>query len=63
MGRFLLDGRNSLSFDDAMRQFQEFEYGSVFLDCWKQMLDFCRKGKAFTHECKLINNTCKELVV
>jgi len=61
MGRFLLDGRNSLSFDDAMRLFQEFEYGSVFRDCWKQMLDFCKQGKAFAHERKLINNTCQEL--
>ncbi|KIM55066.1 hypothetical protein SCLCIDRAFT_30673 [Scleroderma citrinum Foug A] len=61
MGRFLLDGRNPLSFDDAMRQFQDFDYGAVCPDCWRQMLDFCKQGKAFTHERRLIDNTCQEL--
>jgi len=61
MGRFLLDGRNPLSYTDAMQQFQEFDYGDVCPDCWRQMLDFCKQGKAFAHEPALIDRTAREL--
>lgn len=61
MGRFLLDGRNPLSYADAMQQFQQFDYGRVCPDCWRHMLDFCKTEKAFLHEDTLIEATCQDL--
>lgn len=63
MGQFLLDGHNPLPYADAMKQFQEFDYGNVSLDCWRQMIDFCKQGQAFSHEPTLIDRTAQELVV
>ncbi|KAI6003446.1 hypothetical protein F5J12DRAFT_837913 [Pisolithus orientalis] len=61
MGRSLLDGRNPLSYADAMQQFQQVDYGRVCPDCWRHMLDFCKSEKAFIHERVLIEATSQDL--
>ncbi|KAI6141429.1 hypothetical protein BKA82DRAFT_1005798 [Pisolithus tinctorius] len=61
MGWFLLDGRNPLSYADAMQQFQEVDYGRVYPDCWRHILDLCKSEKAFVHERMLIEATSQDL--
>ncbi|KAI6151498.1 hypothetical protein BKA82DRAFT_1006369 [Pisolithus tinctorius] len=61
MGRSLLDGRNPLSYADAMQQFHQVDYGRVCPDCWRHMLDFCKSEKAFIHERILVEATSQDL--
>lgn len=61
MGRYLLDGRNPLPYNEALEQFQELDYGHVHPDCWRIMLDFIKTEKAFRHEGILIEGTAQEL--
>ena len=61
MGRFLLDGRNPLTFYNAAQAFESLRTGAIHPDCWKTMLTVVRGGKAFDHERILIQRTAQGL--
>jgi hypothetical protein len=47
MARFLLDGRNPLSYDDAFKRFQLLQFGKVSNSCKLGMFQFINKGEGF----------------
>lgn len=61
MGRFLLDGRNPQSFDDAILQFQGLSYGAMSPECWRKMIKCVKEGKAFLHEDDLVDRAVQGL--
>jgi hypothetical protein len=50
MGRFLLDGRHLLSYDDAFKRFQLLQFGEVSNSCKLGMFHFINEGEGFMRE-------------
>lgn len=61
MGRFLVDGRNPQSFNDAVQQFQGLSYGGMSPECWRNVVKFVKEGRAFLHEDDLLDLTARSL--
>lgn len=47
MGRFLLDGRNPLTWTVAMERFEAFNFGEMDVECRATMLKLVRSGDAY----------------
>jgi hypothetical protein len=57
MGRFLLDGRNPLSYDEAVKRFEILDFGEMGDGCKRDMLTVVKDGVGFRHA-----NRCVEVV-
>ena len=62
MGRFLLDGRNPQSFDDAVRRFREMRFGRMSTGCQNHMLHIVERCDSFQYTDKFIDDICQGLV-
>jgi hypothetical protein len=49
MGRFLLDGRNPLSYDEALKQFELLDFSEMGAGCKHDMLRVVKGGEGFRH--------------
>jgi hypothetical protein len=44
MGRMLLDGRNPLSFEEALKRFEHLQFGEMAEGCKAEMLSIVKEG-------------------
>jgi hypothetical protein len=61
MGRFLLDGRNPLSWDVAVSRFQALQFGMMGEGCKDSVMSLVRERTAFAHAERLVNDVGKHL--
>ncbi|KAF8957601.1 hypothetical protein BDZ97DRAFT_1669794, partial [Flammula alnicola] len=61
MGRFLLDGRHELSWDEAISRFENMQFGDVGEGCRKAMILQLKQGDAYRQGENLIKITADEL--
>ncbi|KAJ6526085.1 hypothetical protein B0H19DRAFT_1084691 [Mycena capillaripes] len=62
MGRFLLDGRNPLTWTDAMQQFEHLNFGEMNPTCLMNMLDVVRTEDSNSHVYQMIDRVSEELM-
>jgi hypothetical protein len=62
MGRSLLDGRNPLTWTDAVQQFERMEFGQMHPGCLLLMLESIRGGEGNNHVFDMITGVCGDLV-
>lgn len=62
MGRFLLDGRNPLTWTDAMERFEKLDFGEMGAGCRVKVLNRVRGGDAYSHSYSLVNRVAYELM-
>ncbi|KAF7987120.1 hypothetical protein HWV62_323 [Athelia sp. TMB] len=63
MGRFLLDGRNPQTWDNAMARFEDFEFGRMTEECKLRGIETMRGKTAFECADKLVIDTANQLAV
>jgi hypothetical protein len=61
MARYLLDGRNPLGYDDAVRRFENLQFGDMGEGCKKHMLDMVKGGSGFRHATQCVEDVCSKL--
>ena len=54
MGRFLMDGRSKLSFDEALSRFMPMNFGEMGAECKQATLKFVQDGDGFDHARELV---------
>ncbi|KAJ7183655.1 hypothetical protein C8R46DRAFT_1067557 [Mycena filopes] len=62
MGRYLLDGRNALSWTESVDRFEALEFGEMDTDCRARMLKLTRGGDAYAHSYELITEVAETLM-
>jgi len=62
MGCFLLDGRNPQPFGDAVKRFQQMEFGRMGTGCQKLMFQILGRGVGFRYADVFITEVCNVLV-
>ncbi|KAJ7042187.1 hypothetical protein C8F04DRAFT_1252165 [Mycena alexandri] len=62
MGRFLLDGRNALSWTESVERFEAVEFGEMDADCRAKMLKLTRTGDAYAHSYNWITSVAETLM-
>ena len=56
MGRYILDGRNPLSFEEAFKRFEVLKFGRMSDNCKKDMLKLVKGGLGFSHSYSCIKD-------
>jgi hypothetical protein len=62
MGRFLLDGRNPLSYDEAFRRFEVLKFGRMGDGCKDDMLKLVKDGLGFAHGYTCVDSVTSRLL-
>ncbi|KAJ7487939.1 hypothetical protein FB451DRAFT_1362561 [Mycena latifolia] len=62
MGRFLLDGRNPLTWTDSIQQFERMDFGEMNPDCREKMLEIAHGGDGNAYVFSLISSVSDELM-
>ena len=63
MGRYLLDGRNPQSYNEAVRCFKlEMHFGHMGMGCRDKMFQLLDGGHAFQHAECFIDKLCDYLI-